>query len=209
MQQCSDNESDRKIGAYWERQFCKLAAERGVVFSPLQIDKAGSAAAYWKDGSEWNHFTLPDVTIWTAPGQHHEIKHKSPTKANSFGLEAYRFHALLAFANATQQAVLYTIHNHAMSGGRDATENHIEHWLTANIVTLNSKWTFVSRNGTSWVSGQKIENITIYYWPITLWQPLQDYWDNVYATRQRNLHLVGDARSTDPERRELDAVLHR
>lgn len=33
--------------------------------------------------------------------------------------------------------------------------------------------------------------------------------EDVYATRQRNLHLMGDARSTDPERRELDAVLHR
>jgi len=176
MQQCSDNGGDRELGAYWERQFCILAAERGFVFSPLQIDKVGSALAYWKEGADWKHFTLPDVTIWTCPGQHHEIKHKAPTKMGGVGLEAYRFHALLNFAKVTGQAVLYTIHNHALSGGRDSQENLIEHWLTADVIALDSHWDFVSNKGISWINGEKTEGVVIYYWPVSLWQPLGSYW---------------------------------
>jgi hypothetical protein len=175
MEHCSDNAADRTVGAYWERRFCELAAARGFVFSPLQIGRRGSAAAYRRgaDGKRWHIFTLPDVTIWSAPGQHHEIKHKEPTRRGEFGLEQYRFEALLDFQAVTQQAVLYTIHNHAHAGGREVMQNRAEDWFTADVRELRGKWS--SSRGNSWVNGEK-KQCVIYYWSAGLWQPLASLW---------------------------------
>lgn len=179
MQHCSDNSADRALGAFWERQFCKLAARHGLVFSPMQLGKGDSATAFWLSGQKWNHLTLPDVTVWTAPGQHHEIKHKNPTRSGGFGLEAYRFHALLRFAKVTGQAVLYTIHNHDLSGGRDSAVNDLRHWLTADVRALDGKYT--TAHNSSWVNGAKADGLSLYYWPTRLWQPLGDYWQGGHA----------------------------
>lgn len=174
MDHCSDNKADRKLGEYWEREFCKMAATEGMSFTPMQIGRIKSAQAFIQAGQRWNCYTLPDVTVWTAPGQHHEIKHKSPTSWSTFGLEVYRFNALQWFAKETQQDVLYTIHNHALSGGRDGKGNDITHWLTASIVELGGRW--LSRSlVNSWVAGEK-RRVPIYYWPVGLWQPLVEYW---------------------------------
>ncbi len=108
---CSNNALDRSVGAYWEQAFCKMAGSYGFTFSPLQLGRTGSAVASYRDGTAIKHLTLPDVAIWTAPGQYHEIKHKKPTTDGSFGLEVYRFDALKRFADTTRQAIMYTIHN--------------------------------------------------------------------------------------------------
>ena len=179
---CSDNSSDRTKGAYWEREFCKLAADSGYIFTPLQLGRASSASAYSRISGTWKHLTLPDITVWTYPGQHHEIKHKDPTYNGCFGLEKYRFDALFSFADITKQDVMYTIHNHALNGGTDNKENHLEHWFTANILELNHKQASTQSNGTSWVNGQKKSNIPIYYWNIDLWKPLAEYWKVSEAT---------------------------
>lgn len=176
MLQCLDNKADRDIGAYWERKFCDLSAGYGLMFTPLQIDKSGAATAYWKEGRNWQRLLLPDVVIWTYPGQYHEIKHKTPTVHGSFGLEAYRFHSLLDFARKTRQAVFYTIHNHALSGGRDCKDNDIDHWVTVNILELDKQQSFTSNNGSSYVNGNKVNNISIYYWDTSLWKPLSTLW---------------------------------
>lgn len=177
MLHCSDNKADRDLGQFWERQFCVLAAGRGFVFTPLQIKRDGSVSAAWLEDGKWKHLTLPDVTVWTAPGQHHEIKHKDPTRSGCFGLEGYRFHALLHFAEVTHQDVMYTIHNHSLCGGRDAKVNRIEDWLTTNVRALNNRWE-VGHNAT-WINGKREEGVKTYYWPAGLWQPLPDYWDAV------------------------------
>lgn len=174
MGHCDDNAKDRRVGAYWERQFCKMAAVRGRSFSPLQLNHSGAAAAYQRTGAKWNKYTLPDVTVWTYPGEHHEIKHKDPTKWGTFGLEVYRYEALKWFATETRQDVMYTIHNHALAGGRDVRQNNIAHWQTVNVLELDGRWT-CRRPGYSWVSGEK-ELVDIYYWSTTLWTPLAEYW---------------------------------
>ena len=174
MGHCEDNQADRKLGNYWERQFCKMAAQYSFMFTPMQIKHQGAIQAFNKTQQEWNHFTLPDVTIWTAPGQHHEIKHKCPTRYGTFGLEAYRFYALLKFAHETKQDVLYTIHNHALSGGRESKFNTIEHWLTANVLQLNETWIFEARLP-SWVDGKR-KIVLQYFWPVDLWIGLANYW---------------------------------
>lgn len=175
MQQCTNITADRSKGAYWERQFCVMAADIGYVFTPMQLGKQGSIVAYAKNGSQpWRTWTLPDVTIWTAPGQHHEIKHKSPTYDKCYGLEKYRFDRLLDFANITGQSVLYTIHNHALNGGSDNQLNDIKHWFTADILKLNRTWAKAA-NGKSWVNGEP-KQVLIYYWDTALWTPLTEYW---------------------------------
>jgi len=169
---CTDLKGDRKMGAYWERQFCMLAREREFMFTPMQIGRNGSALAY--KGKPWNKFTLPDVTIWTAPGQHHEIKHKEPTAHDSYGLEQYRFDALLAFAEETRQDVLYTIHDHSLAGGKNVTDNRIGDWMTVLITELGNNWNWAGP-GWSWVDGVKTR-VQMYYWSTALWYPLEDYW---------------------------------
>lgn len=171
---CQDLTGDRKIGAYWEREFAKMAAAYGKVFSLLQIGRDTSAVFHGYAG-KWNTYTLPDVTIWSAPGEHHEIKHKNPTGGGRFGLEVYRFNALLYFAQVTQSRVMYTIHNHDLSGGRDVKDNSIDHWITADVTGLYGA--SVDRIWmASWVNGQRKE-VPIYFWPTSLWIPLREFWE--------------------------------
>lgn len=172
---CVNNSADRELGAYWEKEFCKMAAAFGFVFTPMQIGHGSAICAFGKNDQQWERFLLPDVTVWTYPGQHHEIKHKAPTSRGTFGLEAYRFHALLDFSQETQQDVMYTIHNHNLSGGRASALNDIAHWSTAKISELDKTWIF-SGCFPSWINGIREDKILQYFWPISLWMPLTEYW---------------------------------
>jgi len=178
---CGDNKGDRKVGARWERNFCVMAAEIGLMFTPLQIGRKDSALAWTREGSTWNSLTLPDVTIWTAPGQHHEIKHKNPTPSNCFGLEVYRFEKLMRFHEETQQDVYYTIHNWEQApGGRDGVDNRMQDWVVASVDTLQKALdngnAELSRRFPSYINGQRHDNVPIYFWPIDLWSPLTGLW---------------------------------
>lgn len=176
---CVDNVRDRAIGEYWEREFCKMASQYNKTFTPMQIGRAKSAQAYGMVNGKWNNYTLPDVTIWTFPGEHHEIKHKNPTDRGCFGLEQYRFDALRWFASETSQQVMYTIHNHDLSGGKDSTVNNINHWVTANVIALDGNWTGTNW-GYSWVGGIK-KRVPIHYWDASLWIKLNQFWDDQLA----------------------------
>ncbi len=171
--QCVDLKSDRKLGQFWEREFVKMAAEHGKCFTPHQWHKDGAAIAYsYLDG--WNQYTLPDVTIWTSPGEHHEIKHKNPTRHRSYGLEAYRFYALLSFSEITKQVVYYTIHDHEKAGGKDITENRLCDWVTCEVTNLqNPDCEFI---GPSWVNGTQ-QRVKIYYWKTERFYPLVTIWE--------------------------------
>lgn len=172
---CNNLQQDRNLGEKWERHFCWWAALFKKSFTPMQIGRTKSAQAINMDENfKWNYSTLPDIAIWTSPGEHHEIKHKSPTRYNSFGLEVYRFEALLWFSGETQQKVMYTIHNHALSGGRNSDLNRLEDWITIDIKNLNEKW-IGPYNGPSYVNGNT-RTVPIYYWSIDLWQPLEQFW---------------------------------
>ena len=165
---CKDLAGDRRLGAFWERQFCLMMASRGKMFTPLQIGRTESAQAYYAVGRKWHHLTLPDVTVWTAPGEHHEIKHKTTTRANTFGLERYRLDALLAFAEHTQQAVFYTIHDH--HGEKHDTTNRRADWITANVMDLRDARPRCSI-GQSWVAGRPT-SVPILYWSRDVFLPL-------------------------------------
>lgn len=172
---CVDNAKDRTVGAFWERQFCIMAGSIGRSFSPHQLKRVGSAAAYAQSHGKWNSYTLPDVTIWTAPGEHHEIKHKSPTNYGSIGLEEYRFRALKWFAEETVSGVYYTLHRWDLApGGRDGLENRIEDWFTASVDALGEA-EHMEFPGYSWVNGEK-KKVPILYWPVSCFTPLSDLW---------------------------------
>jgi len=153
-----------------------MAADYGFALTALQIGRTESATWHTKTGKAWSTHVLPDITVWTCPGQHHEIKHKNPNRYGSFGLEVYRFDALMAFAQVTEQDVLYTVHNHDLSGGREARGNALAHWLTIEIRALDRKWAFVSKSGTSYINGRTVPGVPQYYWPAEMWQPLEQYW---------------------------------
>jgi len=167
---CSDLERDRKTGLLWEKNFCKLASDRGFMLTPLQIGRQAAASAY----KARRRVLLPDIVLWTYPGQYHEIKHKNPTKYGSYGLEKYRFDALVEFAAESRQGVFYTIHDHDLAGGRGVAINDIHHWRTVSILQLVDTWEY-SGPGATWWNGQKVSAI-IYYWSSKLWIPLLTLW---------------------------------
>lgn len=176
--QCDDNTKDRETGAHWERQFSVMAGDRGYLFTAHQIGRTTSAAAHRREGKDWAVLTLPDITIWSAPGQHHEIKHKSPDRSGCYGLESYRLRALHAFHVETGQAVFYTIHDWSLAGAMSSTEsvpNQLGDWVTADVRDLYGRYTD-TRQGTSWYAGKRRDNVTVHYWRVQRFQPLADVW---------------------------------
>jgi hypothetical protein len=184
-----NNASARILGQTWERNFCMLASNIGLMFTPLQIGRSSSAAAFYFDG-KWKTLTLPDITIWTAPGQHHEIKHKRHTKNRMYGLEVYRFNALTRFGKETNQRIYYTIHDWTNAPcGRNGTTNRIEDWVSADISVLNAAivdgYIHPNNKYPSFVNGKKEENVPQYFWPIKLFEPLLDVFSNKTQTANR------------------------
>lgn len=179
MAHCQNNAADRSLGAKWERNFCRLAAETGKMFTPHQLRKSGAASAYRQTDAGISPFLLPDITVWTAPGEHHEIKHKNPTRNKEFGLEQYRFDALKEFSRETKQVVYYTIHNwELVPDGRDSDENDIDHWVTASIGKLYAELNsgrVCTRQNSSYVNGQP-KLVPIHYWKTSVFVPLKNIW---------------------------------
>lgn len=175
-----DNASDRQLGNVWERRFCELAAHHGKSFTPQQIGKNGSATWYAPTANGVNPLLLPDITVWTAPGEHHEIKHKNPA-GRCYGLECYRLEALIAFRRETGQPVLYTIHDWELAGAansRALMPNDIDHWLTVDVLVLGDyikAQQLDERPFPTWVNGQ-MKFKPGYFWPVTLWEPLWLWW---------------------------------
>lgn len=176
---CRNLQRDRGLGQYWEQAFGRMALQQGRSFTPHQWRRAESAVAHSldrskPDGQRYKSYTLPDITIWSAPGEHHEIKHKNATAAGLFGLERYRFEALLWFARETQQSVYYTIHDHGFTDGPDDKANDINHWLTANVLALDRAQR-KEADGYSYIDG--VRRLTpILYWSRNNWDSLGALW---------------------------------
>lgn len=198
---------NRAIGAIWERKFCEMAGMFGRSFTAHQIGRNDSAQIISYNGGRWNSFTAPDVTVWSYPGEHHEIKHKDPTIRKDtfvFGLEEYRLNALVWFANETKQAVQYTIHNYGLQHTDDKLtrsqrrshqkhnqHNTIEHWFTANVLLLRQT-VFHRERDESICNGKSIDT-TILYWPIGIFTNLFYFWTN-------------NSTDTTPQQKQVDAI---
>lgn len=191
---CGDLRGDRALGERWEKKFGQLALRHGLTVTAHQIGRKSSASAWHFENGEKRHVILPDVVVWSFPGQHHEIKHKNPTRRGEFGLEAYRFDSLRWFQKTTKQPVFYTIHNHDLSGGREGQENQLDHWVTASVSILDGTWTREDDNGSSYCDGQTIKT-KILYWETDLFIPLAwvlngEFQDNVIGTQPANIELA-------------------
>lgn len=185
MNHCGNLQGDREIGAFWEREFCKLAAKHGRSFTPHQIGRPKSAQAYFVRAGKYHPLTLPDITIWTRPGEHHEVKHKDPC-AWGFGLERYRLDALRRFAEETGQSVYYTIHDYSRQPDRHADWDqsralrkanqlsNAEHWITCAVLELADS-VELEEWGYSYVNGEK-KRVPICYWPVSSFQPVTWLW---------------------------------
>lgn len=181
--QCLDLAADRRVGELWERKFCALSGRFGKAFTPHQIGRVKSAQmAKRENGGAGKFFlrTMPDVTIWTNPCEHHEIKHKDATGSGMFGLERYRLDALLWFAEETKQSVLYTIHDYGRQP--DPARHHrkaniksdLTHWITCDVLKLKESIR-VTSVGKSYVGGVP-KNVDIHYWHESIFMPLTKHW---------------------------------
>ncbi|MGH3494766.1 MAG: hypothetical protein ACRDQ1_16235 [Sciscionella sp.] len=176
-----DNKTDRDIGEQWEGHFCRLAAEYGKVLFPNQISRPGkSAAAFGKrrDGT-WEKYTLPDVTIFSAPGEHHEIKHKNRTRDGAYGWEQYRLSAAVRWANTTGQRVYYTIHDWELAGASSSSDevmrNHIDDWVYADVEDLCLDRTYTRICKSYYNSGTR-EFPTDFWAAGEYFRPLKELW---------------------------------
>src|SRR5262245_28793674 len=177
-----DNGRDRRLGTIWEQNFCVMAARCGRSFTPHQWGRNQSAQWYchWGMNGQIHPLLLPDVTIWSAPGEHHEVKHKNPADGD-YGLEEYRLKGLLAFGEETRRPVMYTIHDWQRAGAKHSTDpmpNRLSDWLTVDVRDLEK---YLETNPKSsvpfptWVNGCK-ESRPGFFWPSRLWRPLAEWW---------------------------------
>ena len=167
----------RKIGEYWERQFCILGFKHGKAFTAHQWGRKEKAALFYVPGL--NPLTLPDITIWSAPGEHHEIKHKTTNQHGCYGLEDYRLLALEKFARETKQFVYYTIHDWKLAGAESAdqiTENNIEHWRFMNVLYMRKNITKSGNEQETFYNGKYVKKL-IHYWEADLFAPLKVLWN--------------------------------
>ena len=171
---CINLQGDRSLGKLWEQNFCAIAEDFGYCYTPLQIGKNDSSAvAMMRRDDSQKTIILPDVVLWSHPTTFHEIKHKKPRKDDRIGLELYRFESLKELQSVTKQTVFYTIHNHALSGGRDGPENNIDHWFSCPLCDLDWTWSDVDPWGITYRSGRATESI-ILYWDMSLFLPLSN-----------------------------------
>lgn len=201
--QCIDLSADRRLGEVWERNFCIIAANYGQTFTAHQIGRSDSARAWRKTGGKFDGIILPDITLWSSDGGHHEIKHKDPSRSGHFGLEEYRFRSLQKFKEITGDDVYYTIHDYSMQpdetrhGRKYNPSNHIDHWLTCEVETLEDHIDRFDLFGTSYVGGKKRDCIPILYWKKETFLPLYTCWkqaimEHVY-TPDEMFEFTGDA----------------
>lgn len=170
----------RESGALWERNFCVLAAMHNKEFTPHQLVRKEGAAVSWRqEGNGWRKQLLPDVVVWSAPGEHHEIKHKNKMNNGCYGYEAYRLHELVRFANTTGQRIYYTIHDWELAGASssiDPMANRIEDWLCADVADLSRSRTG-EFTGRSIIGGVMKSDVRQFMWDASRYfRPLADVW---------------------------------
>lgn len=160
---------DRALGDYWSQVFADGMMKNG--FATHRFDKAPSPVVNLPNGG---HIILADVLVLRRGGAacYCEVKHKAPTQHGTYGLEEYRFNSLLALTSWVEGAVLYVIHNHSLSGGRDSPTININHWVYVNVHALQGRHVFKGM-GKSYVNGKE-KTVPMLYWSQTLWHPLKE-----------------------------------
>jgi hypothetical protein len=173
-------EDDRKVGAFWEGNFCQLLPI-GTKYTRHQLHRTRAAIKEWIGENGKIHTSpLPDVTVFHGLGResNHELKHKNPTSCGQFGLEVYRFEAMLQHATDAFGGANYTIHDWQKNGGKVVLSNDIHHWVTASFLDLKEPDGYSTEWG-SWVDGRWTENVPMYFWNQKRFLPLSDFLNDI------------------------------
>lgn len=131
------NVADRALGERWEQEFIGIAALFG--FEGWQVSRLRGPTLVWRG----RRYISPDVWLLRRDNRQYacEVKHKSPNKHGSYGLEDYRASGLVTLqAHFTNKhggvTSLYVIHDWAYNGNRADSRNVIHHWRAQRIDLL-------------------------------------------------------------------------
>ena len=180
-----NNAAERAIGAVWESHFCRMGTVYGKVLTAHQLRSPNASACAFGApliAGRPRRWLLPDITIWSAPGEDHEVKHKNQSFDGCYGLEVYRLDALVEWAVLTGRKVYYTIHDWEIAGAScssDEIGNSIDHWFTADVLDLRDRSTKNGRDWT-WRNGKRaLEDMR--YWTPRHFGPLAELWTSERA----------------------------
>jgi hypothetical protein len=164
--------SNRELGDYWSKVFADMMNQH---FGVHKFDKAPSPIISLPSGEK---IILADVMLLEQHGGNFycEVKHKSPTRTECYGLEEYRLNSLRRLQEYAKGVVLYVVHDHFLAGGKFITINNPNHWKCVEINNLQSK-TYTSW-GPSIVNGV-YKDVPICYWKVDLWAPLKSYFKTI------------------------------
>jgi hypothetical protein len=131
------NSADRTLGEQWELEFISIATLFG--YEGWQVSKLRGPTLMWQG----RRYISPDVWILRRDNRQYacEVKHKSPNKHGSYGLEEYRANSLInlqqfftnQFGGVTS---LYVIHDWSNNGNRNDKRNIIHHWRAQRLDEL-------------------------------------------------------------------------
>lgn len=128
------NTADRAMGDRWELEFISIAELFG--FEGWQVSRLRGPTLVWRG----RRYISPDVWLLRRGDRQYacEVKHKSPNRHGSYGLEQYRADSLMTlqahFVNEHGPVTsLYVIHDWSYNGNRDNDRNIIHHWRAQRL----------------------------------------------------------------------------
>lgn len=164
--------NDRKIGEYWEDEFCKMARRYGWEAWPFQRRRG---ATFEFNGKS---YVCPDVWILRRNDKQYicEIKHKNAAKNGCYGFEQYRQDSMLGLESDYQNQfggveALYVVHNHDAAGGKYNTVNNEAHWHAQRLRFLADN-AVEGKSKTLYNGEVTEEEVPIFYYPLTLFVPV-------------------------------------
>lgn len=168
------NPRDRAVGNYWEGAFIRIAELFG--WRGWQLTPRYGPTLKGHDGGT---YITPDVWLMRDERQLGvEIKHKTVTRFNCYGLEVYRADSLVKlntfYRNQHGSArALYVIHDWQLGDGFDSDRSLFQHWRAAWVVDLQAHITRVAEGDTYYKGA--VTRRPIQYYPTTVFAPLTTF----------------------------------
>jgi len=171
--------NDRKIGEFWEDEFCKMARRYGWEAWPFQRRKGEATFEF-----EGKRYVCPDVWILRRNEKQYicEVKHKNAAKNGCYGFELYRQDSMLELESDYYNQfgsveALYVVHNHDAAGGKYEKTNNENHWH-AQRLRLLSENAVAGKSRTLYNGKVTDEEVPILYYPLTLFMPIVIFLDS-------------------------------
>lgn len=173
MQQDLQRRSEK--GQLAEEDFLNLMLSKGKLVYPFQWGKDSASIFYLPNCKK---APTPDFMVidpFSMHNEFHETKSKYPTYSGCFGMETYRFEALMELVN-NGLSVWYTLK--MVSNGDEKGKRFINQiklkegdWITAPVKKLNNNWTETS-TAPGFCRGKFCKSLPIYYFDYKLFSML-------------------------------------